>query len=75
MTDIEKIQEQYTEEAFDPKQPFLREVYHLAKHYGNDYTFGSKVRELIQKFEKVNREKVQLVLDEQLKNILENGQA
>ena len=76
MTDIEKILEQYKKDCFDPKQPFLIEVYHLTKNFGNDYELGAKIRELIHKFEKVDRERIQIELDEQLKNITEkNGQA
>lgn len=73
MKNLEEVLEQYTKEAFDPKQPFLLAVYNLAKTYGNDYALGAKVRELVQKFEDVNRQQISKELDEQLKNIL-NGQ-
>ena len=73
MTDIEHILKTYEKESFDPKQPFLQAVYHLTKTHSNDYTLGSKVRELIQKFETVDRERIKLEMDEQLKNILENN--
>lgn len=76
MTDIEQLQEQYKKDCFDPTQPFLTEVYHLTKNFGNDYELGGKVRELIQKFEAFNKERLKIETDQQLKNILEeNGQA
>jgi hypothetical protein len=73
---LEEILEQYKQDAFDPTQPFFLAVYHLAKNNANDFEFGSKIRKLIQKFEKVNKERISLEINEQLKNILKkNGQA
>ena len=71
MKNLEEVLEQYTKEAFDPKQPFLLAVYHLTKTYGNDYTLGAKVRELVNKFESVERDRIQKETDEQLKTILD----
>jgi hypothetical protein len=73
MKNLEKILEHYRKEAFDPAQPFLQAVFHLSKTYGNDYTLGSKVRELISRFEEADRERVQIELDKQLQQILTNG--
>jgi len=73
MKSIEEILEQYTKESFDPTQPFLQAVYHLTKTYGNDYALGSKVRELVRKFEDVERERIQKQLDIQLQQILTDG--
>lgn len=73
MKTIENILEQYRKEAFDPTQPFLIAVYHLSKTYGNDYTLGSKIRELVSRFEEADRERIQTELDKQLQQILTDG--
>ncbi len=70
---MENILEQYKMEAFDPKQPFLQAIYHLSKTYGNDYTLGEKVRALVQRFEEVERERIQKDMDIQLQKILKDG--
>jgi hypothetical protein len=73
MKNIEQLLEQYRKEAFDPTQPFLIAVYHLSKTYKNDYMLGSKVRELVDRFEVADRERIQIELDKQLQQILTNG--
>lgn len=73
MKNIEQLLDQYKKEAFDPTQPFLQAVFHLSKTYGNDYTLGSKVRELVNRFEEADRERIQIELDKQLQQILKDG--
>ena len=73
MKNIEEVLEQYRKEAFDPTQPFLIAVYHLSKTYKNDYVLGSKIRELVNRFEVADRERIQIELDKQLKDIFTDG--
>jgi hypothetical protein len=73
MKNIEDILDQYRKNAFDPTQPFLQAVFHLTKTYGNDYTLGAKIRELISRFEEADRERIGIELDKQLQQILTDG--
>jgi hypothetical protein len=70
---MEELLEKYKDLAFDPKQPFAMQVYHLYKMYPNDKDLGGHVRKLVLKMEKHLRTKAEEKNRQDLDKILNHG--
>jgi hypothetical protein len=70
---MEELIKKYKDIAFDPKQPFAVEVYHLYKTYPNDKELGEQVRKLMLRMEAHLKQKAVEKNTEDLKRIIESG--